>query len=298
VELGVEAVEIGAANYAEGPHLDLPALLASKPRREAWKKSIERRGLTISAISCHGNPLHPRAAVARRSHEGHRKTVLLAERLGVERVLTFSGCPGDGERAKVPNWVTCAWPNEFADLLEWQWREKVIPYWKEEAAFARKHGVKICFEPHPGFVVYNPETMLKIRDACGPTIGANLDPSHLMWQGIDVPTAIRRLGDSIYHVHAKDTKLDRANMAVNGCLDTKSYAEVLHRSWVFRTIGYGHDAAVWKDIVSSLRMVGYDYVLSIEHEDGLMSRDEGLGKAVAFLKDVIIQEKKANMWWG
>lgn len=176
----------------------------------------------------------------------------------------------------------------------------MIPYWKETVKFAESHGIKkIALEMHPGFCVYNPETMLKLRKAVGSDIlGANFDPSHLFWQGIDPVAAIRELGDAIQYVHAKDSKVDAINTAMHGVLDTKHYTDEIHRSWIFRTVGYGHDFSVWKDIVSNLKLVGYDDVLSIEHEDSLMSPTEGLEKAVKFLKDVLIFEKSGDIWWA
>ena len=213
-------------------------------------------------------------------------------------VINFSGCPGDGPNATKPNWVTCPWPPDYSEILEWQWRECVIPYWKEEARFAKQHGIKIAFEMHPGFCVYNVETMLKLREACGDTLGCNFNPSHLFWNGVDACAAIRKLGDAIYHVHAKDCKLDPYNAAVNGCNDAKPYSDEINRSWIFRTVVYGHDYQTWKDIVSNLKLVGYDFVLSIEHEDSLMSVNEGMQKAVAFLKEVVISEKAGEMWWA
>jgi sugar phosphate isomerase/epimerase len=183
--------------------------------------------------------------------------------------------------------------------LEYQWNKVLIPYWKKTVAFAKSHGVtRIALEMHPGFCVYNPETLLKLRRAVGPVIGANFDPSHLFWQGIDPVSAIRYLGDAIQYFHAKDTKVDSINAARIGVLDTKHYGDEINRAWVFRSVGYGHDAQVWKDIISALRMVGYDDVISIEHEDSLMSQNEGLMKAVTFLKDVITFEDRGAMWWA
>ena len=152
---------------------------------------------------------------------------------------------------------------------------------------------------HPGFCVYNPETLMRLRKAVGPLIGANFDPSHLFWQGIDPVAAIRYLGDAIYFFHAKDTKIDPINCPVNGVLDTQHYSDEIHRAWIFRSVGYGSDMRYWKDIVSNLRLVGYDYVMSIEHEDSLMSQNEGLTKAVSFLKEVMtFEDKMTDMWWA
>lgn len=259
---------------------------------------IKGSGLEISALSCHGNPVHPNKAIAAEFDKTIKNTILLAEKLGIHQINTFSGCPGDQENAKYPNWVVCPWPNDFSEILEWQWNEVLIPYWTKTVAFAKEHGVdKIAFELHPGFCVYNTESMLKIRKAVGPELGANFDPSHLIWQGMDPVACIRTLGDAIFHFHAKDTKIDKYNTAVNGVLDTKPYADEIHRSWIFRSVGYGNDFAYWKDMISNLRMVGYDYAISIEHEDSLMSQDEGLSKAVDFLKDVLITQNTGDMWW-
>jgi sugar phosphate isomerase/epimerase len=212
-------------------------------------------------------------------------------------VITFSGCPGDGPDARYPNWVTCPWPNDFQSILEWQWSERVLPYWREQAAFAQSHGVRVAIEPHPGFVVYNAETLLRLRAECGPTIGVNFDPSHFFWQNIDPILAARELRGTIYHVHAKDTRIDPLNTARNGVLDTKPYSNVAERAWVFRTVGYGHDQLFWKDLISELRLAGYDRVLSIEHEDSHMSKLEGLRKAAAFLQSCIISEPPPIAWW-
>jgi sugar phosphate isomerase/epimerase len=219
--------------------------------------------------------------------------------LGVEVVTTFSGCPGGAPGDRQPNWVTCPWPPEYLDILAYQWNEVVIPYWVEATEFAARHGVKkIALELHPGFVAYNPETLLKLRAAAGPAIGANLDPSHLFWQGIDPCAAVRALQGAIWHVHAKDTAIHEWNSRVNGVLDTKHYREELQRAWIFRTVGYGHPRQFWCDFVSALRLTGYDGALSIEHEDSLMTAREGLEKAVRFLRDVILEQPKGAVTWA
>jgi len=296
--MGVEAVELGAGNYPGSPHFDVDALLSSAKKRKEMLKVLKDNGLVISALSCHGNALHPDPKFANPCIETHKKTVRLANALGVKVVIDFSGCPGDSDRAKYPNWVTCPWPPDYLAILEWQWKEKVIPHWTKAAAFARRYGVKLAFEMHPGFVVYNTETLLKLRAECGNNIGANFDPSHLFWQGMDPIACVRKLGKAIYHVHAKDTRIYEANSSVNGVLDTKPYSDEINRSWIFRTVGYGHGVEWWKDFVSTLRMVGYDGVLSIEHEDSLMSNREGLTKAIATLKEAMLTEKPGVMYWA
>jgi len=297
---GCEAVEIGTGAYPGAPHCPLDELVADAGTAKAWLKKITDRGLMLSALSCHGNPIHPNAAIAREHADIFRKTIDLASLLGIETVINFSGCPGDQPGAKFPNWVTCPWPPDFGDILKYQWDEVAIPYWKDMNKYMASKGVRVGLEMHPGFIVYNPETALKLREACGDRIGVNFDPSHLFWQGMDPVYGIRALGQAgaIFHFHAKDCKIDPINSLTHGVLDTKSYTEEIKRTWIFRTVGYGHDAQVWKDMVSNLRLIGYDGALSIEHEDSLMSGREGFKKAVAFLKDVVISEMPGPAYWA
>ncbi|MBO5203244.1 MAG: sugar phosphate isomerase/epimerase [Clostridia bacterium] len=297
--LGVHTVEIGAGGYPGKAHCNPEELLADEKKLAKFVSTFKKYDVEICALAAHGNPLHPNKEIAAQYDKDFTNAVLLAEKLGVDTVITFSGCPGDHEGAKLPNWVTCAWPEDYIEILEWQWAEKVIPYWQKMGEFCKAHGVKVAFEMHPGFCVYNPETLLKLRAAVGDVIGANFDPSHLIWQGMDPVAAIRELKGAIYHVHAKDTKIDKYNTAKNGVLDTKHYGRELERAWVFRTVGYGNNESYWRDLVSNLRLCGYDKVLSIEHEDSVMSIDEGLRKAVAFLKDIVIEEEKpTTMSWA
>ena len=297
--LGVQTVELGTGGYTNDNHLKPSVYLADDAKIEAYKKLLEKYDLEISALSCHGNPVHPNKEIAAAYHQVFVDTCKLAQKLGVATVVTFSGCPGDRETSQRPTWVTCAWPNDYTETLDWQWNQVLIPYWKEAAEIAKSYGVKkIAFEMHPGFCVYNPATLLRLRAAVGDILGANFDPSHLIWQGMDPVMALRELKGAVYHFHAKDTKVDAYNKARNGVLDTGSYGDLLDRSWVFRTIGYGSDMNLWKDMISTLRMIGYDGSVSIEHEDGLMSVKEGLEKAIAFLKEVMITEQPAAMWWA
>ena len=294
--LGINTVELGTGNYPGGPHCSLD-MLKNKSQLNDFKKMIADAGITISALSCHGDPLHPNTAFAKKNQEVSKNTVLLAEKLGVPVVIDFSGCPGDHDGAKYPNWVTCPWPTHYLDVLNWQWDKKVTPYWTKQGKFAADHGVKIAIEMHPGFVVYNPETMLRLREIGGKAIGCNYDPSHMFWQGIDPIKAIRILGDAIFHVHAKDTQIYDSVLPLTGVLDTKVYTDERHRAWIFRTVGYGHSYEWWAEFISTLRMFGYDYVLSIEHEDSLMSADEGLTKAASFLNSIVIKEEVGKAWW-
>lgn len=298
--LGVHSVEIGAGGYPGKDHCNPAELLADEKKYEEFVATFKKYDVEICALACHGNPVHPDKAIAAQFDSDMRNAILLAEKLGVDTIIGFSGCPGSDAQAKLPSWVTCPWPDDFLATLEYQWNEVMIPYWKEMVEFAKSHKVtKIALEMHPGFCVYNPETLLRLRAAVGDVIGANFDPSHLIWQGMNPVAAIRALAGAIYHVHAKDTKIDEMNTAVNGVLDTKHYGDEIHRSWIFRTVGYGHGEEYWRDLVSNLRLCGYDKVLSIEHEDSLMTIDEGLKKAVDFLDKVMIKEEKpCGMRWA
>ena len=294
--LDIHTVELATGNYPGSAHCDL-AMLDDAAALDRFKGKLADHGASISALSCHGNPLHPDPAQAKAAQEVNRKTILLAEKLGVTEIVDFSGCPGDSPTAKAPNWVTCPWPPEYLDVLAWQWDKVVTPFWTERAKFAADHGVRVAIEMHPGFVAYSPETLLRLRSIAGPSIGCNYDPSHMFWQGIDPIAAIRVLGAAIFHVHAKDTQMYPANLSRTGVLDTKPYTDERNRGWIFRTCGYGHDAEWWKEFVSTLRMYGYDNVLSIEHEDSLMSPEEGLSKAAKFLNEVVVKEKPTAAWW-
>jgi sugar phosphate isomerase/epimerase len=294
----VQAVELGTGGWPGRAHLDdLTEMIEGHCRATTYRQLLADAGLTISALSCHGNPLHPDPAVAQADDAVFRQTVRLAAKMQVPTVVTFSGCPGDHAEAKHPNWITTPWPPEFLAVLDWQWEAKAIPYWTEAGRFAADHGVTIALEAHPGFLVYNADTMLKLRAATHPAVGLNFDPSHLFWQGVDIPAAIRAVGECIFHVHAKDLAFDGQNVAVNGVLDTKSYRRMRERSWLFRSVGWGHDALAWKQIISALRLAGYDHVVSIEHEDALLSVDEGLEAAVELLAPIVLTEPPAEPWW-
>ncbi len=295
---GATAVEIGTGGLPGAHHCALDELLASEEKRKAYLRAVETRGMIISAFSAHWDPIGPDAKVAADSDELLRKSIRLAEMLGVPVVNGMSGLPAGSAGDKMPNWVTCPWPPHFAEILDYQWNKVAIPYWQKTAKFAEEHKVKIGIEMHPGMLIYNVETMLRMREACGPAMACNFDPSHLFWNGVDPVAAIRKLGDAIAHVHGKDCYVDPYNVAVNGCNDHKPYTDIPHRSWTFRTIGYGHDLKVWKDIVSALRMVGYDHAISLEHEDGMMSFDEGVKKGLNALKEVVTVESAGEMFWA
>lgn len=296
---GIHTVELGCGGYSGTFHADPDILLVDKTALIDFKKLLEKYEVEISALNCSGNPVHPDKETAQNFHVAFEKGVLLAEKLGVETVITFSGCPGGSPVARFPNWVTCFWPPEiWHTILDYQWNEVLIPYWKATIPFAASRKIKVALEPIAGFCVYNPETFWHLHEAVGSdSLGVNLDLSHLFWQQADPQAVIREFNQAIFHFHAKDTRMDQINTAKNGVLDSKHFKEGINRSWNHHTVGYGHDVLVWKDIIRNLRLVGYDGAISIEHEDPLASRDEGLQHAIDFLKDILLTEDSPDLWW-
>jgi DNA-(apurinic or apyrimidinic site) lyase len=298
--IGVDAVELGVGGWPGEDHVDRERLLADGDARDELLGVLDGHGLRVSALATHNNPLHPDEERAAAADRELREAIELADLLGVDTVTCFSGLPAGAPGDSTPNWVTAPWPTEHADALDYQWDEVAVPYWRDLAEHAEHRGVDVAIEMHPNMLVYEPTGMAALREATSERIGANVDPSHLYWQGIDVTEAIRFLGerDAIHHVHAKDTRVYEANSRVKGVLDTTGYAEEADRSWLFRSIGYGHGEDHWKDVVSTLRMVGYEGALSIEHEDSLTSSREGLEKAVDVLDRAVFETEPGDAYWA
>jgi len=298
-ELGVDAIELGVGGWPGEAHVDRRAFLESSARRDELAALCAEHDLDISALATHNNPLHPDEDRAEQADTELREAIELAAALDVDTVTCFSGLPAGGPNDKVPNWVTAPWPTEHADAHEYQW-DVATEYWTELAGFADDHGVNIAIEMHPNMLVYEPHGLVRLREATNDRIGANFDPSHLYWQGIDVTEAIRYLGkrDAIHHVHAKDTRIYESNAREKGVLDTTPYTDEPDRSWLFRSIGYGHGEEHWKDVVSTLRMAGYEGALSIEHEDSLTSSREGLEKAVDVLERAVFSTAPGEAYWA
>lgn len=297
---GLETVEIGTGGSPGNAHCDIDKLLVSSDERREYLAKLQDKGLEISAFSCHNNPVSPNKEEATEAGELLRKTIKLASLMNVPVVNGFSGIPAGNETDTAVNWPVLPWPTEYGDIYNYQWEKKLIPYWKDINQASESAGVKIGIELHGDFSAHTPYTMLKLRDAAGKAIGCNLDPSHLWWQGIDPVGAIKILGkeNAIHHFHAKDTFLDQDNINMYGLTDMQPYGNVQSRSWTFRSVGCGHSIQEWSDIISALRLYGYDYVLSIEHEDPLMSIDEGFDRAVTNLKSIMIKNQPTDMWWA
>jgi len=288
-ELGLETLEFACGNWSNAPHINLDKMLESEKARKEFKAKVKDHGLEIAALNCSGNQLAP-GEMGKQHDAVVRKTFKLAKLTGIHRVVMMSGLPGGPGDAN-PNWIITSWPPEGAKILNWQWDKVAIPYWKKLAKFGKDHGIdRICIEIHGSQLVYNVETMIKLRDAAGDTVGANYDPSHMMWMGGEPLSGIRKLRDGIFYVHAKDTRIDRENAAPNTLLETKPNAQVADRSWNYVTLGYGHNESWWRDFIALLAQVGYNDVLSIEHEDSTMSPMEGMRRSVELLQRVIIRD--------
>lgn len=284
-ELGIEGIELNTSNWSSAPHVDLAGLLESSARRAALLEAIESRGLELFALNANGNQLHPTDGV--RQSKNLYDTVTLAVELGVPTVVCMSGLPGGAPSDVTPNWITSSWPPETQEILHWQWSERLLPYWTDLALHAEQVGLeRIAVELHGNQLVSNPPTLLRLRDEIGPIIGANFDPSHMMWMGGDPITSVDFLGDAIHHVHAKDTSLNPAKVATTTRLENGPLDDVAKRSWSHVTLGYGHSESWWRDFCYRLRMNGYDGWLSIEHEDMMIGRMEGVQRSVDLLRAV------------
>lgn len=286
---GLDSVEIATGNWSTSPHANLSELSTSKVARDKLLEKVHSRGLSISALNANGNQLHP--VTGAKHDDVVRKSIEVAEQLGVPTVVLMSGLPGGGPSDTSSNWVTTSWPPENLQVLDYQWNEVAIPYWTGLAAFARDHGIRLAVEACGSQLVHNVSTLQRLADATDRTVvGANLDPSHLMWMGADIPSVIHALGDRIFHVHAKDIRINERLAGADGLMDTVPITRPHERAWNYVTLGLGHPAGAtfWADFVYNLRAVGYDGTLNIEHEDALVNSVEGVGKAAALLKSVVL----------
>lgn len=301
-DIGYEMITYGSGGLENRSteHCDAEFLLANPGELQKFKSTIEKYHMETSIIACPANPVHPQKKIAEKMDRDLRNCILLAEKMGVDRVSTFSGCPGDNPNAVYPNWVSYCWPYEFTHVLKWQWEQVLIPYWVDLVKFAKQHHVnKIALEFHPNLCVYNTETLLKLREYAGEELGVCLDVSHLFWMGMDPVMVVDKLKDCLWSVHAKDTILRKYKIAENGVIETKHIRDYQNRAWNFVIPGFGHDMATWKEIVVALRYAGYDRDLCFEHEDMMMGQEEGCEKAFAFLKQCIqeTEEERCGMRW-
>ena len=286
-DAGIVGVEISAGGFRGAAHIDPTKLLGGKGAREMFLSEFSRRSLKLAALAYHGNTLHPDSNIRETHRRDFERAVKLAPLLGVETVVCLSGCPGADVQAHHPTWVASAWPDEMRGIVKWQWEEVALPYWEEAARFASEHGVRLAMEMHPSNLVYNPATLNKLRRAVGNRIGVNVDPSHLFWQGINPASAVLELGDAVFHVHIKDVIVDSAAMAVNGCLDGATVLEGAPRTWRFGVVGEGHDEQFWVQFFKSLKEIGYNGPLAIEHESRVADPVGGIRQGMKYVKNIL-----------
>lgn len=288
-DMGVDTVEMTTGGWSPAPHLRLDELLESQKKRNEFLTALENRNIKLCALNCSGNPLDP-GELGKEHREVTNKTFQLAKLLGVKKIIMMSGLPAGSPEDKIPNWITytVSWPPVLKDILDYQWNEVGIPYWKELVIKAEECGIeKIALENFSSQLVYNPETLFRLRDAVGPIVGLNLDPSHLIWMGADPILAARELGEAIHHVHGKDVRLERHLSGINGVLETKEVKDVANRAWNYVAVGCGQDLQWWKEFFSVVKMMGYDGEVSLEMEDLTMSVEAGVRTSIDALKQTL-----------
>jgi sugar phosphate isomerase/epimerase len=287
--LGLQSIEVGVGGLIPKNCGDPDELLKDSTKLHRWRESFQRYGLEISALALHGLPLSPDRQLAHRYSQEFGQACELASAVGVPRLTLLAGLPEGVPGDTAPCWIIGPFEHvpTLQSILEWQWEQRVIPYWREHAKIAEDLGIKLCFEMHPYDVVFNPESLLRLREAVGDVVVANFDPSLLFWQGIDPLAALRFLGDVVQHVHAKDARIYADRVRLNGILDVKPFSSIRERSWSFRTVGYGHGELFWREFVSTLHEINYEGHISIEHEDEYVDLDDGLRRAVSFLRPIM-----------
>lgn len=290
VELGITDLEFPVGGWSTAPHCDAASMLEDDKSLAAFTDAVTSRELRICAINANGNQLHP--VTGADDDQTLRRAVELAERVSAPTVVCMSGLPQGTKGDRTPNWVTTAWPPETQEILAYQWNDVALPYWHDMAEFGAARGVRFAVEMHGNQLVYNARTMSRLREEIGDSVGANLDTSHPMWQGADPRDVVDALGGSIYHVHAKDLRLMPRVVGPHGVLDTTDIIHPRDRAWNFVTLGSGHPGGVpfWGQLLSDLRMTGYDGVISIEHEDLVMDAVEGVRHTVELLDHVMPRE--------
>ncbi|WKN20406.1 sugar phosphate isomerase/epimerase family protein [Azotobacter vinelandii] len=282
---GIQGVEMTAGGWSPCPHVRTDELLASPEKLARFQAELERRDMEIVALNCSGNPLAPGELGERHTASSYR-TVELAGRLGVKKIVMMSGLPGGGPDDKIPNWITStiSWPDYMPGVIDYQWNEVAIPWWKRFTEHAKRHGVeKIAIEEFPSQLVYNPSTLLRLREAVDDIIGINLDPSHLIAIGAEPIAAARKLEGVVFHVHGKDARIEKGLADIDGLLEYRPVTETKSRTWNYVAVGCGRDLQWWREFFSVLRMTGYDDWVSLEMEDLTMSVEAGITTSISAL---------------
>jgi len=298
-ELGLTGAEINAGGFVPAPHLPVDDLLGSASAREDYLGRFEQAGITLTGLNVNGNPLNPDPLVGPRHAADLHRAIDVAAALGVKRVVTMSGLPQGHPGGAVAAWTVNPWDSQFLDVLDYQWQQVAVPFWKDVNARAAAADVKVCIEMHPHNLVFNPPTLRRLVEQTGAThIGAEMDPSHLFWQGMDPVACVDHLGDLVFHAAAKDTRINADNVKLYGVLDdrfTRTPADAnpvglggrntlnqwpVNPAWEFVAVGRGHGVEdFWAPFLQALHRVDPGIAVNIEHEDQAYDQVEGLRMA-------------------
>ena len=292
---GIVAVEVYSVG-ASRPYCDTERLLKDEGGRNRWVDAYASHGIELYSFSAHGQPLTPDKERAAAYSSDFVNACKLAEKVGVTRMVLVAGLPEAAEGDRQPNWIVHTDTADFDKALEWQWNERLLPYWREHGKIARDHGVTLCFEMQINDMIHSPEKMRRLADELGSVVACNFDVSHMWVQGIDPMQAIHYLGDLIQNVHLKDTLIHQPNCRLHGMFDTALLGEYRKRSWTFAQPGYGHGEQVWRELLTTLRFIGYDGILSLEMESEYMEMREGLQRAAQFIKPLMLERPPGKPW--
>jgi sugar phosphate isomerase/epimerase len=286
-EQQLAAIEMGVGGWAKAPHqLPLDQLLRERVERDRLTGELAEHGLALSCVNAAGNPLHPDPAVGPHHAALLRGAIELAALLGVDRVVTMSGCPGGRDGGPSPVFAPWALTPDDEPLWNWQYEQRLALFWTELGAWAREAApsVLICLELHAGASAYSPGGYLRIAEAGGDNVRVNFDPSHFWWQGIDPLRVLDQVGDRVAFSHGKDTLLHPDRIANHGVFDFRFPVDPDTAPWHFASVGGGRGADEWSRLLGALRSAGYDGDVSIEHEDPRVDAEQGIRESHAVLR--------------
>lgn len=292
---GLTGAEVNVGGFIPSPHCPVDLLIGSKTAREDYLGIFEEKGMRPAGLNTSGNVVDPLSDVGPRHTYDLKRAIELASKLGIGEIVCMSGLPGTDPDAKYPAWVVNPWNGEQLEVLEYQYGV-LEKFWKEMDLRAQDAGVKLAWELHPTNTVFTPTQFLQFEERVGgfKNIGVNMDPSHLMWQGMDIMKSIELLGDKIFHVHAKDTKIE-PGVDTRGVLDpsfgpvpedesARTPVGMNHYcsswpsdpAWRFVAIGEGHDVPWWSEFLAAIAKIDPEMNINIEHEDAAYDQLEGI----------------------
>ena len=293
----LKAMEVAATGPSAKKYCDVEKLLGDKGEQKRWLDIYANHGLEIYSFSGHGTPLLPDKKIATQYSHEFQQACKLMEQLGIRRMALIAGLPEGSEGDRLPAWIINTDLPLFQNALDWQWEKRLIPYWKEHGKIASDHGVTLCFEMQVNDMVHSPVKLKRLHDEIGPVVACNFDISHMWAQEIDPFEAMHYLGKLIENVHLKDTLTHEPNRRLRGRFDSTGLDGYRERSWTFTIPGWGHNEQTWREVISTLRFLGYEGILSLEMESEYIDIQEGLEKAAAFIKPMLLEKPPGVSWW-